>query len=62
MTAYQLARALTIRARILGVDVDAEDLVRFGVAQVRARMTRPQRVALAARLAYVALTGRRPRL
>jgi hypothetical protein len=57
MTAHQLARALTLRAR---VDPDAEDLVRFAVAQVRARMTRPQRIALAARLAYVAVTGRRP--
>ena len=60
----QLARSLrhVAEARTrTGVTTTREQLVALAVASLRHRMTRRQRLALAARLAYVAVTGRAPR-
>jgi hypothetical protein len=63
MTGQRLARAMLRAAnasiRSTNTDPPAEQLLEFGVAQVRARTPRRGRPALALRLAYTALTGRR---
>lgn len=47
----------TVRA---GHPFSREDLASLALAQVRVGMGRRQRLALAWRMAYIALTGRRP--